>query len=619
MRKDTLNKVTASLKEKYPDIGLEKLEVNETNGTASFYMQPTQKTLAFLDGKGTTPGVIPKLGGRESAATITRDSIDRTVLDLALQADAYDMPQNEAYQLALRHYHTQPFIGTSINTLASLSMRGFENDIDDPNIKNFFDVWTFDVNFSDVLEWIFLDFFRVGQVYTYKVVAKYEPRVSHLSPLPGKPIKNGNNKKAKGKESAAKKNVWSKGYLPVAYTVLNPLLIEVEGSLLFDQYSVSMEAPPELRELLAKPAGDQTAEEKELIKRLPTDLKNAAQTGERFKLDPTLVGILSYRKQPYERYAKPKMGKIFDSIRYKKSLKDADLSTLDGITNYILKITIGSDEFPVTTQTELEAVADLFNTTSKSFDVVWNHTLNIEKIVSPEIESVLGQGKYAQVNDDITSGMGMSRAIIDGGGEISTTEGNLFVKGLEEEIRYARRMVTKWIYREYRQIAEAAGFDRFPKIRWDDSVLKDQILYMNIIAQLVDRRMLSYETAHELLGFDYSTELKNMENEFDLVQEGTFGILGSPWQQKGLPGQPTQNAPSGTPSQGRPKGQPAKPKDKNTNPNAQPNAKPKNPPKTQSSSLKLKDVIKDLNEQEFAELVGEMYKARLSDKEENSE
>ena len=182
---------------------------------------------------------------------------------------------------------------------------------------------------------------------------------------------------------------------------------------------------------------------------------------------------------------------MFDTIEYKKALRAADLSTLDGITNYILKITIGSDEYPVTTQDELQAVAQLFNTPSKSFDVVWNHTLKIEKVISPEIGEILGQEKYMQVNDDMTAGLSMSRALIDGISDLNVAEAGLVVKGLMEEINYARRQVTRWVYNEYGQIAEAAGFDRFPKVRWDEGILQDVILYMNTISQLVYRRMLS--------------------------------------------------------------------------------------------------------------------------------
>lgn len=602
MQKVEVDKITKELQERFPDIGIKSIETSN-DGKATFFIEPTKKALAFLEQPGSAikPHVF-----KARAATITRDAIDRTALDLA-QKDPYTEAPSESIKRAIKYYYTEPLVGSALNMLAALAAKGFENDIDDPDIKNFYDVWAFDVNFEELLEWIFLDFFKTSNVYTYKVLQKYEPRVSYISPLPGKKMK-----KVAQKATAAKKKIWSKGFLPVAYTVLNPELVVVDGNLLFDNISIKLTLPTELNDLLKKPSGEQTQEEKDLIKALPSDLKSAAEKGGDIQLDSRLVGRVTYRKQPYERYAKPRTMRIFDTIEYNRALRRADLSTLDGISNYILKITIGSDEYPVTSQEELEAVAQLFNTPSKSFDVVWNHTLKIEKIVSPEIEAILGQEKYAQVNNDMTGGLAVTRALLDGTGDVNAAEVSLIVKGLMEEINYARRQVTRWIYREYQQIAEAVGFDRFPKIRWDEGVLKDTIMYMSTLAQLVDRRMLSYETSLEALGFDYNNELKNMEQEQQLVEDGVFGILGSPWQQAksgGLFAAPSdgQNTPEKTPSEGRPKGQPAKKKEKETNPQA----KTKNPPKTES---KLVNIVNDMDDVTFAQFIAELSSSRQSNK-----
>jgi hypothetical protein len=566
MRKDTLNKITAELKTKFPDVGIQSIEVNEKTGQSTFYLQPTKKSLAFIDSKS-GGGIIPRTF-KERAAVISRDTISRTNLDLAAK-DPYTEDPKESFKRAIKYYYTDPLVGSSINILANLAKKGFENDIDDPKIKQFYDAWAFDVGFDELLDWIFLDFFKVGHVTTYKVLAKYEPRVSYLSPVPGQ------KPKTVKKESAAKKGIWSKGFLPVAYTVLNPALVSITGNLLFNKTSVVLTPPPELRDLLKKPKSELTEDEKSLIKALPTDLKSAAEKGGEFTLDSRFVNQITYRKQPYERYARPKTLKVFDTIEYKNALRQADLSTLDGITNYILKVTIGNDEYPVVNQQELEAIGALFNTPSKAVDIIWNHTLQIEKIVSPEIDKILGKGKYEQVNEDMTTGLAITHAILDGTGNINAAEVDLLVKGLMEEINYARRQVTRWIYKEYQQIAEAVGFDRFPKIRFDTGVLLDTILHMNTLAALTDRRMLSYRTSLESLGFDYPNELKNMEEELPLVQEGVFGIVGgSPFQQSKQSIQPVQNSPKGTPSRGRPTGQPAGPKKPNVNPARQPGLKP---------------------------------------------
>jgi hypothetical protein len=117
---------------------------------------------------------------------------------------------------------------------------------------------------------------------------------------------------------------------------------------------------------------------------------------------------------------------------------------------------------------------------------------------------------------------------------------------------------------------------------------------MSTVAQLVDRRMLSYRTALEQLGFDYNNEFNNMQNELPSVLEGVLGIVGSPFQQSK---QPVQTS--------RPKGRPAKTKQVDTNvqkktkvtkksPSQQPGISP------QEASLTVEDMMKNMSSEEFS-------------------
>ena len=123
---------------------------------------------------------------------------------------------------------------------------------------------------------------------------------------------------------------------------------------------------------------------------------------------------------------------------------------------------------------------------------------------------------------------------------------------------------------------------------------------MTVLSQLVDRRMLSYRTAHESLGFDYSTELNNMKNELNLVSDGIFGLRGSPWQQS-TEIQPTQGAPTGTPSSGRPKAKPSTKK------------KGSDGSDVKSSTSASLESIKSMSDSEFINLVHTLDKIRKGD------
>lgn len=597
--------------------GIHELEIDVQRGG-----RPV-KELAYLTGEN---GQVSPVRYHEGGRVITRDYTRRVDLDLLIgKPEVFRMQPAKVFQTAIEFYRAKGAYGTYIDTLANFASKGFKNDIDDPDIKLFYDTWAREIGFDETVEKIFFDFFRVGMVRTFKLVGKFSPKLTPEN------FEQFVNKKAQAnkfetskemrefmahRELAAAKKIWSKAFVPLQYTILNPILIDIQGSVLFDQTETYLkpEAFKEIADLVKNPR-KASQEQKKFITKLPKELKDAIKKNKPVRLPPELVGKCDYRRQDYERYPAPRVARMFDDLRYKEELKKADFATLDGITNYILKITVGSDEHPVTNQEDLETVARLFDTANKSFDIVWNHTLQIEKITFPEISEILGQDKFAQVNDDLGQAIGVSRALLDG--EISGNAKALdaALKGFAEEVAYARRCVKRWIDHEYEEVALAMGFDRYPQVRFDENALKDEIMLMSVVQGMIDRRIISYETGIEKLGFDFSNELANMLQEKPLVQDGTLGIIGSPYNPKALPAQtppvdkdttpggkkttvtqedlkdfqknvekmlkdglkkaqpqvqPTQRTPSGTPSEGRPRKGGGKPRAKGTKPNTKP-------------------------------------------------
>ncbi len=134
--------------------------------------------------------------------------------------------------------------GTVIDTLTNFASKGFKNDVDDPDIKLFYDTWNDEINFQETVEKIFFDFFRVGMVRTFKTVGKFDPR---LKPESFQQITNQKNaastfkttaemqKVMADKEFAAAKKIWSKSFVPINYTILNPSMVIIDGPLMFDQ------------------------------------------------------------------------------------------------------------------------------------------------------------------------------------------------------------------------------------------------------------------------------------------------------------------------------------------------------------------------------------------------
>ena len=102
MEQGLLNKVTEDLKEKYPNVGIKSIEVNDQTGQTSFFLEPTKKSLAFIDAKA-GGGVIPHVY-RDKAAVISRDYVQRTNLALSV-SDPYVQDPKESFKRAIKYYY----------------------------------------------------------------------------------------------------------------------------------------------------------------------------------------------------------------------------------------------------------------------------------------------------------------------------------------------------------------------------------------------------------------------------------------------------------------------------------------------------------------------------------
>ena len=136
-------------------------------------------------------------------------------------------------------------------------------------------------------------------------------------------------------EYAERKKRWSKGFIPIAYTVLNPTEIELVGPAIFNQTRVVLKISDELEQLVKREdiEGAITLSEKKILDNLPPEIKSAIKKGEDVELDPEYVGNIDNRRMPYEKYAINPMVRALEAVEYKESLREADYSTIDGITS----------------------------------------------------------------------------------------------------------------------------------------------------------------------------------------------------------------------------------------------------------------------------------------------
>jgi hypothetical protein len=522
-----------------------------------------------------------------------RDKLDPQYLDARPETVDISKPK-ELYRRSETEYYRNGIYGTVIDILTNLSVTGFYNEIEDSDIKDHFDSWTQDINFVGTVRKIFHDLFKYSVCYVMNTKDSYSPNPDGISSIPGK-IPSKKKSKAGMKADVARVlnqimlqttgqpmdyNKFSVLYdskefgasstskeVPVGYTIIDPKNVDIDAPGFFDGYSVTLTTNG-LKSLKAfmkaqdKKGKDMSKSVKAAFKLIPEKLKKAAETNVSYTFNDDEIDVIHLRKEDFEAYSKPRGARAFDTFDYKDELKKADYATLDGIYNYILKITIGDKDNPVTDVSVFDTLAETFNTPQKAFAIIWNHTLKIEKITSPEVSNILGKVKYEPVEADIAASLGIARALVDGT-NINNEGAILSTKSLQSEINAARAQVEAWIYRQYRMVAKAAGFSAFPVVKWKESVINtdsDAVTRASYM-QMLDRKAISVQSYMREMGLDYESEIQKLKEELPLVQEDVLRA-GSPYQ-GGVMSGPGGNKPqepipvtiSG--DSGRPKGQPA--------------------------------------------------------------
>ncbi|MER2007919.1 MAG: hypothetical protein ABS939_10780, partial [Psychrobacillus sp.] len=385
---------------------------------------------------------------------------------------------HEKIRLANELYFKEPIIGTVIDMMVDFSASGFNHECEDKEVKKIYDKWAKDIRLQEVVEHIFLEYYRSGNVSIYR-----------------------SDKNAKvTKTTKTNKDTSKKEYsFPAGYSVLNPTHVVIEGPLLFNNETAFLKLNEDLIKMTKE--GDQAIQ-----KLIPDEVKKAVRSGKgMILLDPKLYSRITRKKQPYERYATPFLERVFEPILYKQKLRMMDMATIDGLINQLVTVTVGNDEYPASDD-DLEAIAELFQTPNKAYTVFWNHTLEVT-FHKPEGIDTLTADKYKQVNDDILAGLGVSRVLIDGQGSNFSTAW-VSILSLIERLDNTRDKVVDWLESEYKRIADENGFTSAPKVRFNKMNLREDNYIRDVLLAMYDRGLIDEEDLLKETGRDYESVLQ---------------------------------------------------------------------------------------------------------------
>jgi hypothetical protein len=196
------------------------------------------------------------------------------------------------------------------------------------------------------------------------------------------------------------------------------------------------------------------------------------------------------KETSFTEYPTPFLFNVLEGLVYKQQLRRMDFAVASRIITAILLVQEGSDDFPITEETQgnLDALKNQISYYSKNpammqrlFPLFSNHTTKLTWI-QPDVEALLNQEKYVQTNEEIAEGLGFAKILVTGesrnaqASEVSTWA----IQPMMEELR---EMFIEWLSPVYEEAALRNKFRQTPVPSFSPIRLQDFIKTAAVFSQ----------------------------------------------------------------------------------------------------------------------------------------
>ncbi len=519
-------------------------------------------------------------------------------------------------------YENVGIIGNIIDIMVDFALEDFTIVHPSKTIQNFYINWARDIGLVMLAEQILKSIYRDSNV----------PILTFRGQMPQDKI-NELKRVIAAKSNKQMTNTPTSDLMPLGYKILDILRLEKYGSELLGTTSFRYVIPSEEIDWLKNPSTPiQQQQATKLSNALGPEAFELLKKG-LWYLEPDRINMLYYKKDSYRRWANPMLWRVMSDVKFKKLLRDMDISVAESVCNTLTVVKLGKvEEKLVPSPEKYTAFANLLKIPSKSKTIVWDNLIDIQAVYPP-VDKILGEEKYRQVNNDILSGCGIPEILVNGTGGGNYSAGYLSVRTLLERLETGRTVLLQWINEQMQQVADAMGFRKPAWVKMRFMSLQDEEVEKRMMLELADRNMLSYRTLIERFGENFDIEVERMKEEdalrkqvekdspFTLLKTGKFGplhndgpltildFIGQDGQTTPTPPgakQPQKQAPTGQEGQGPKGGRPAGTKKKQqvtrkTKPQGQKTISEDTTPKFEGFT-----VVKTIDPNDFASISGRL-------------
>ena len=422
-----------------------------------------------------------------------RTSFNREDYNRFRSEESVPAKQKEAIGLCMSAYDKVGIIRNVIDLMGDFGSQGINLVHPNKRIEKFYRRWFERIRGKERSERFLNTLYRCGNVIVKRRNAKINRKLER-------------ELRSSGADIVPEPVPFVKREVPWKYDFLNPLSVEVMGrelAMFVGKPQYALKISNLMKGYLAGGLSGQTRY-KGLVNQLPSDLLEAVKNGQTvIPLDPDKISVFHYKKDDWLVWASPLIYAILDDIIMLEKMKLADISALDGAISNIRLWSIGDlDNKILPTKAAINKLRNILasNVGGGTMDLVWGPELKFTESNS-QVYRFLGSEKYQPVLTNIYAGLGIPPTLTGmantGGG---FTNNFISLKTLVERLEYGREVLADFWNQEIEIVQKAMGF-RFPaQVHFDQMTLSDEASEKNLLIQLADRDIISYETLQERFG-----------------------------------------------------------------------------------------------------------------------
>jgi hypothetical protein len=324
-----------------------------------------------------------------------------------------------------------------------------------------------------------------------------------------------------------------KGVVPWKYISLNPLQIRPNEKGGWS-YLLSKE---DLMQLAGKSEIKVDEKKKTLRVTLPDGLsgtikpiKNAEATGffAEMEMSEERLAVVAYNKYDWAKWGGPGglIWKAMPTIVFKNTLRAMEQKTAKAAINMVYLWKLGNvKEGLIPTLEDYERFADMLKAPAATLNVLWNDAISGE-VIQPKLDQIFDEKRWEGLRAELTSQFGITQAIVTGeGGNFSSSF--ISVQGLLERLQSIRQLlIEEWLLPDALIIQKAMGFQKLPKIVFNQMSLRDKAAENNFLMALHDRGVISDETMFEALDRNVEVERGRLAEQKEFLDEHDMGHKG---------------------------------------------------------------------------------------------